>query len=215
MKINEVEKRVQITKKSIRFYEQEGLLHPERNKENGYRDYSEEDVEILLKIKFLRKLSLPIEEIKMLQSKKLTLEDALKRHLITLEREEKNLQKISELCRMISKEDVSYDTLDASACLERIGEMEQEGVRFMNVSEQDKKKKRYSIGAGLLFIGLMVFMEIFMTWAFISEPEDAPPIFLMIFFWVIPLAIICGIVAVMKERVKEIEGGEENEAAKY
>ena len=56
MKINEVEKRVEISKKSIRFYEQEGLLHPERNKENGYRDYSEEDVNILLKIKFLRKL---------------------------------------------------------------------------------------------------------------------------------------------------------------
>ncbi len=121
MKINEVEKRVEISKKSIRFYEQEGLLHPERNKENGYRDYSEEDVNILLKIKFLRKLSLPIEEIRRIQSKRLTLEDALKRHLITLEREEKNLQKISELCRMISKEDVSYDTLDASACLKQIG----------------------------------------------------------------------------------------------
>ncbi len=215
MKINEVEKKVGITKKSIRFYEQEGLLHPERNKENGYRDYSEEDVEILLKIKFLRKLSLPIEEIKMIQSKRLTLEDVLKRHLITLEREEKNLQKISELCRMISKEDVSYDTLDVSVCLERIGEMEQEGVRFMNVSEQDKKKKRYSIGSGMLFIGLMVFVEILMTWAFVSKPEEAPPILLMIFLWLIPLAFICGTVVVMKERVKEIEGGEENEAAKY
>ena len=215
MKINEVEKRVQITKKSIRFYEQEGLLHPERNKENGYRDYSEEDVELLLKIKFLRKLSLPIEEIKMIQSKRLTLEDALKRHLITLEREEKNQQKINGLCSLMSREDVSYDTLDASACLERIGKMEQEGVRFMNVSEQDKKKKRYSIVAGMLFIGFMIFMEILMTWAFFTEPEGAPPVFIMIVLWLIPLAFICGTVAVMKERLKEIEGGEENEAAKY
>ena len=215
MKINEVEKRVGITKKSIRFYEQEGLLHPERNKENGYRDYSEADVEILLKIKFLRKLSLPIEEIKMIQSKRLTLEDALKRHLITLEREEKNLHKISELCRMISKEDVSYDTLDASACLNRIGEMEKEGVKFMSVGEQDKKKKRYSVGAGMFFIGLMVFTEIFITWAFFAEPEGAPPIFLMIFLWLIPPAFILGTVAVMRERLKEIERGEENEAAKY
>lgn len=215
MRINEVEKRVGITKKSIRFYEQEGLLQPERNKENGYRDYSEEDVEILLKIKFLRKLSLPIEEIKMLQNKRLTLEDVLKRHLITLEREEENLSKISELCRMISREEVSYDTLDGAACLERIGEMEQEGVRFMNVSEQDKKKKRYSMAAGLVFIGFMVFLEIFMTWAFFTEPEGAPPIALMILLWLIPLAVICGMVVVMKERLKEIEGGEENEAAKY
>lgn len=215
MKINEVEKRIGITKKSIRFYEQEGLLHPERNKENGYRDYSEADVEVLLKIKFLRKLSLPIEEIKMIQSKRLTLEDALKRHLIALEREEKNLLKISELCRMLSKEDISYDTLDAAVCLERIGQMEQEGVRFMNVSEQDKKKKRYSIGAGLVFIGFMAFLEVLMTWAFFTEPEGAPPIFLMIFFWLLPIAFICGTIVVMKERLKEIDGGEENEAAKY
>ena len=215
MKINEVEKRVEISKKSIRFYEQEGLLHPERNKENGYRDYSEEDVNILLKTKFLRKLSLPIEEIRRIQSKRLTLEDALKRHLITLEREEKNLQKISELCRMISKEDVSYDTLDASVCLKQIGKMEQEGVRFMKISEQDKKKKRYSIGAGMLFIGLMVFIEFLMTWAYLTIPEGAPPVLVMIFLWLLPLAFICGIVVVIRERVKEIEGGEENEAAKY
>lgn len=215
MKINEVEKRVEITKKSIRFYEQEGLLSPERNKENGYRDYSEKDVEILLKIKFLRKLSLPIEEIKRIQSKRLTLEDALKRHLITLEREEKNLQKISELCRMVSKEEVSYDTLDASAFLLRMGEMEQEGVRFMNVSEQDKKKKRYSIVAGMMFIALMAFTEALTIWAYLAEPEGAPPVFIMIVLWLIPPAFIVGIVAVMRERLKEIEGGEENEAAKY
>ena len=69
MKINEVEKRVGITKKSIRFYEQEGLLHPERNKENGYRDYSDEDVEILLKIKFLRKLLCPLKKSKCSKAK--------------------------------------------------------------------------------------------------------------------------------------------------
>lgn len=44
MKINEVEQQVNITKKNIRFYEQQGLLSPKRNLENGYRDYSEEDV---------------------------------------------------------------------------------------------------------------------------------------------------------------------------
>ena len=61
MKINEVEQQVDITKKNIRFYEQQGLLSPKRNMENGYRDYSEEDVTELKKIKMLRKLSLPID----------------------------------------------------------------------------------------------------------------------------------------------------------
>ena len=48
MKINEVEERVGITKRNIRFYEKEGLLTPQRNSDNGYRDYGEEEVEVLL-----------------------------------------------------------------------------------------------------------------------------------------------------------------------
>ena len=35
MKINEVEKIVGITKKNIRFYEEQKLLSPLRNRENG------------------------------------------------------------------------------------------------------------------------------------------------------------------------------------
>ena len=64
MKINEVEQQAGITKRNIRFYEQQGLLSPKRNLENGYREYTEEEVAELKKIKLLRKLSLPIEEIR-------------------------------------------------------------------------------------------------------------------------------------------------------
>ena len=56
MKINEVEAQVGITKKNIRFYEEQGLLSPRRNSENGYRDYGPEEVETLRQIKLLRKL---------------------------------------------------------------------------------------------------------------------------------------------------------------
>ena len=56
MKINEVEALVGITRKNIRFYEAEGLLSPRRNSQNGYRDYGETEVEVLRRIKLLRKL---------------------------------------------------------------------------------------------------------------------------------------------------------------
>ena len=75
MKINEVEQSIGITKKNIRFYEQEGLLNPSRGA-NGYREYSEEDVTTLQQIKLLRRLDIPIEEIKKLQTGTLTLEPA-------------------------------------------------------------------------------------------------------------------------------------------
>ena len=64
MKNNEVEARVGITKKNIRFYEAQGLLSPRRNSENGYRDYGPDEVETLRRIKLLRKLGLSLEEIR-------------------------------------------------------------------------------------------------------------------------------------------------------
>ena len=45
MKINEVEAAVGVTKKNIRFYEEEGLITPGREPGNGYRSYSQTDVE--------------------------------------------------------------------------------------------------------------------------------------------------------------------------
>ena len=71
MKISQVEELVGITKKNIRFYEDEGLLSPERDPENGYREYSLMDVDELMKIKFLRKLSVPLEDIRKVQKKEL------------------------------------------------------------------------------------------------------------------------------------------------
>jgi DNA-binding transcriptional MerR regulator len=59
MKINEVEQLLDITKPNIRFYEKKGLLSPARN-QNGYREYSEEDIEILKKIILFRKMGISI-----------------------------------------------------------------------------------------------------------------------------------------------------------
>ena len=98
MRINKVEELVGITKKNIRFYEEKGLLAPARNTENGYREYSEEDITVLQKIKLLRQLSIPIEEILKLQQGYLTLEDCMRRHIIVLDREEENVKQKKSIC---------------------------------------------------------------------------------------------------------------------
>ena len=53
MTIKEMETRSGLTRANIRFYEAEGLLTPQR-RPNGYRDYSEEDLAELQRIKLLR-----------------------------------------------------------------------------------------------------------------------------------------------------------------
>ena len=64
MTIKEVEKLTGLTAKSIRYYEDKGLITVERNEENDYRSYSEVEVNRLKKIKLLRYLEFSVEEVK-------------------------------------------------------------------------------------------------------------------------------------------------------
>ena len=49
MTIKDLEERTGLSRANIRFYEKEGLLSPLR-RENGYREYTEADVQTLLRV---------------------------------------------------------------------------------------------------------------------------------------------------------------------
>lgn len=213
MKINEVEQTIGITKKNIRFYEQEGLLKPSRSA-NGYRDYTQADVEILWQIKLLRKLDIPLDEIKRIQSRSLTMEDCLKRHLIVLGRRRKNLEAMEQFCERILSENTELDMLPVEQLLAEMENMEKGGTKFMDVRNRDKKtRKRTSIIAAVIAIVFMVWFLGIMIFAFVTEPEI--PMALMVFVIAFPLMGITGTLLALRERLKEIEGGELDEASKY
>ncbi len=67
MLINEVSKLTKLTKKAIEYYTLQGLVFPSIL-ENGYRNYSDQDVEKLNKISILRKLDISTEEIRQVLS---------------------------------------------------------------------------------------------------------------------------------------------------
>lgn len=62
MLFHEVIKETGITKKALLYYEEKGLIEVLRN-ENGYREYREDQLLILWKIKVLRQLDFSISEI--------------------------------------------------------------------------------------------------------------------------------------------------------
>lgn len=62
MRINEVCKKCNLTKKAVEYYEKQGLVHPVVM-DNGYREFSGEDVSRLSKIAALRGLGLSVSEI--------------------------------------------------------------------------------------------------------------------------------------------------------
>lgn len=64
MKIKDVMKQTGLTRKAIYYYEEAGLIAPSTDPENQYRIYSSDDVERLRYIRTLRRLGMPIRDIK-------------------------------------------------------------------------------------------------------------------------------------------------------
>lgn len=213
MKINEVEQAAGITKKNIRFYEEQGLLHPSRAS-NGYREYSSEDVEILRQIRLLRRLDISLEEIRRLQSNDLTLGDCLKRQLIILERRTKSLETVSAFCKRLLAEDVGLAGLPVEQLLLEMDNMEEGGTKFVDIKRKDKKlRKRGALTGALLFIAFIAMFMALIIWAYLTDPSF--PLTAFVIFLAVPALIIICLLYALWERFKEIEGGEFDEAAKY
>ncbi len=68
MKINEVTRETGLSKRAVKYYEEEGLLTVEKD-QNGYRNYSAANLKILKQISSYRKLGIGIKEIKVLLQK--------------------------------------------------------------------------------------------------------------------------------------------------
>lgn len=66
MHIKEMARRLEITPRAIRFYEEKGLISPRKESSSGYRQFTEEDVWRLQTVVTLREVGMPIEEIKQL-----------------------------------------------------------------------------------------------------------------------------------------------------
>lgn len=117
MTIKEIEQLTGMTRANIRFYEQQGLLNPARE-ENNYREYTEEDAEILKKIKLLRTLHVPLEEIKAMAEGSLELETVMRRQRAFLETEATQYKVSQEICRAISAGKDTYESLKADQYLD-------------------------------------------------------------------------------------------------
>ena len=216
MKINEVEALVNITKINIRFYEEQGLLSPQRNTENGYRNYNEEDVQTLRQIKLLRKLGVPIEEIRQMLLGVHTLSDGMRRHLISLEREKQNLEHSISFCRNLQVMDTSISSLEIERFLGEMEELEKNGTTFKNKQTSDIRIRYVAPSViTLMMIALISAFIVLIVWGYLSSPADAPPLW---FLWIcigVCLALGIGVVLALIQRVREIGKGEIDDARNY
>lgn len=112
MKINDVEKITGLSRKAIRLYESKGLISVSRD-ENTYRNYSNEDVEILRKIKLLRSIGASISDIKLHLFNVMSLDELLdKRKSEILKESGKNSEKYRICESILNNTDYSLKSID-------------------------------------------------------------------------------------------------------
>ena len=140
MKINEVEKLLEVPRATIRFYEKEGLIHPQRNL-NTYREYSDSDIELLKKIIVLRKIGVPVEDIKQMLNDALSLQAALSKNMESLYKQMEELKGALKLCASMQKAEVSLDALD-----EEVGNHLLSAKKEHHATAECKEESRPPIG---------------------------------------------------------------------
>lgn len=137
LSIKEVEEITGISKQNIRYYEKQGLIYPRRNKENDYREYSQDDVRILKIIKLFRKLDMPIEEIRKLLEDEVQLQEAVKVQKERLEKEKQRLTDAIDFCEKINEREL--ESLDVDSYLNQMKQEEERGAVFADLVNDFRK----------------------------------------------------------------------------
>lgn len=131
MKIGEVEQCTGVTAKNIRFYEKEGLLQPARQAHNGYREYTQDDVEVVKQIKLLRELGVSLDHIRRLRAGEITMRDCMDLYVASFESEIAHLQYLKSLCDDLK--DTDLPRLNVDRYLDEIEAAKKRGRRFVDI----------------------------------------------------------------------------------
>lgn len=149
MNIKEAEKLTGISKRNIRFYEQKGMLHPARNQDNDYRDYSSQDIERLKLIRALRMVDMPLEDIREVLSGKAALEQAVAAQEKQLQQKIQDAQTAIRFCRCLGKLE---EGAEVDAILREMDREENRKHLFTQWREDYKKMCKFLQQATFTFI---------------------------------------------------------------
>ena len=172
MTIKEVEERTSLSRSNVRFYEKEKLVEPSRNESNGYRDYSENDVENIKKIAYLRTLGISIEDIRRIMSEKVTLQEMVKKQNEVLKNQMIDLDKARFMCeKMLEEESISYEKLQVE---QYVTELEDYWNDHQAVFKLDSVSFLYIWGSMLTWTIIIVLCLMIGGFSYSKLPTEIP-----------------------------------------
>lgn len=191
MNIREVEQCTGMKAANIRYYEKEGLLKPERNARNNYREYTQQDVERLNRIKLLRTLDVPLGQILDFQKEKLTLSEIMEEREEMLSKEIRNMEKRKEQCRKLKMRGGTFEELDASG-------LDLDSFYINRKKEDVEREKRIACLKGienLMREGVAMMMPVyfFMRGLWRIAGRELPEGFSLFYAIAVVIAVVCWI----------------------
>lgn len=119
MTVNEVEARTGLDRATVRYYEKEGLISPPREG-NGYRNYSEADIEKLLKIKLLRALDFSLEDIRAMDADGADFPDRLRARTGSLKARAEDMEDAMRVIGNMLTDGAEYASLQSGLYLRQL-----------------------------------------------------------------------------------------------
>lgn len=172
MTIKEVEEQTGLQRSQIRFYEKERLIVPERRQGNGYREYTETDVEDIKKIAYLRTLGISIGDIRRMIEKEAALSEILKIQIQNLEKQTLELNKAKTFCeKMLQQKNISFEQLDVSYY---VSDLEKQWEENRNILKMDSLGFFYVCGGSVAWRVLAVVSLLIGIIAFAGLPAQIP-----------------------------------------
>ena len=172
MTIKEVEQRTGMPRSVVRFYEKEGLIAPRRGRENGYRDYSEQDVATVTRIAFLRSLDVPIADIARVLSGQAQLADIAAAQALALEERACAAGEAAALCRRLAKDAPQrIDELDVSRY---VGRPDAYARKRPGALSQDCAAFARWFASERAFWLLLALSALLSLWAYPRLPQEMP-----------------------------------------
>lgn len=189
MNVQDVEKELNITRANIRFYEREGLLSPTR-KENGYRDYTDEDIARLKKIIIFRKLGLSVADIKAILNGTIQLQDTIKSNITNLEKTLDDLSGSIDVCDEIISNNIDAKDFSEEYFWDLINKRENEGKNFKSIYGDYLNKHHKSNFILLFIVCIAPLLNILFDYFLLNETPEIKSIILAIVCLCFPISYI-------------------------
>lgn len=152
--IKQISQLAHVTPRTLRYYDQIGLLPPEDIGENGYRYYSDASLLKLQQILFYRELDMPLEQIKEIMGREnFDLQEALEDHKDQLRKRIDRLQRLVSTVDQTLKYLKGEEEMNKKVLFDAFNDkeqeiMEKEAMQMYDpetVKESNRKWKNYTM----------------------------------------------------------------------